>query len=111
MEKVAPGILLASEKVNHEKLNRFKKVKNGNIAIAAAKRMGLSVPGTSGPDIEGGNKKLMLGLVWQIMRLQVVSVLKDLGGGAAPKDADIVTWANGKVSAAGQAMTKSRSRR
>lgn len=103
MEKVYPGtLLLPTERINHEKLNRFKKVENGNIAVAAAKRIGLSVPGTSGPDLTDGNKKLMLGLVWQVMRLQVVSVLKDLGGGSAPKDADIVAWANGKVASSGK---------
>jgi hypothetical protein len=39
------------------------------------------------------------------MRLQLLSKLKDVGGGKVPKDADIIDWANATVAAAGAEQT------
>ncbi len=41
----------------------------------------------------------------QLMRLQLLSKLKDVGGGKVPKDADIIDWANATVAAAGAEQT------
>ena len=55
----------------------------------------------AGIDIANGNAKLIVGFVWQLMRLAVLALLKSLGDGeAAIKDADIVAWANAKVEGA-----------
>lgn len=104
IEKVAPGTLTAAEKVNRDrtKLNRFKKIENCNIAVTLGRRLGFSLPGTGGIDIASGNPKLVLGFVWQLMRLQVVTLLKEVGGGVVPKDADIIEWANATVAASGK---------
>jgi hypothetical protein len=40
--------------------------------------------------------------VMQLMRQQVINMLKELGGGRAPKDADILAWANAKVAESGK---------
>ena len=39
------------------------------------------------------------------MRLQLLSKLRDVGGGKVPKDGDIVDWANATVAAAGAEQT------
>lgn len=104
LEKVVPGTV-DDKKVNGDraKLNRFKKVENCNYAVQLGKSLGFSLPGIGGVDIAGGNPKLVLGFVWQLMRLQVVRMLQAVGGGEVPKDADIIAWANGTVSGAGKA--------
>ena len=53
-------------------------------------------------DIANRNTKLVLGFVWQLMRLQVLRVLRDVGGGTVPKDADILEWANATVMGLGK---------
>jgi hypothetical protein len=36
------------------------------------------------------------------MRYQIVDMLKELGGGKAPKDNDVIAWANMTVAASGK---------
>ena len=102
INKVVPGAV-EEKKVNRDpaKLNRFKKVENCNLAVNVGKTIGVHLPGTGGMDLAGGNKKLVLGFVWQLMRMEVVKMLEAIGGGAAPKDADIIAWANETVKEAG----------
>ena len=102
INKVVPGAV-EEKKVNRDpaKLNRFKKVENCNLAVTVGKTIGVHLPGTGGMDLAGGNKKLVLGFVWQLMRMEVVKMLETIGGGAAPKDADIIAWANETVKEAG----------
>jgi plastin-1 len=91
------------KRVNRDrvKLNRFKKIENCNYAVQLCRELGFSLPGTGGIDIAGGVRKLVLGLVWQLMRLQVVKLLQAVGGGVTPKDSDIIEWANKTVAEAG----------
>lgn len=103
IDKVAPGTV-DMKKVNSDraKLNTFKKVENCNLAVSMGKTLGLSLPGLGGTDIANSNRKLVLGFVWQLMRHQIVDMLKELGGGKAPKDSDILAWANNTVAASGK---------
>jgi len=102
MAKLVPGSV-EEKKVNKERLNRFKKIENCNYAVTVAReKLGLSLPGTGGTDVAGGNKKLVLGIMWQLMRLQTVQMLQAVGGGAVPKDADIIAWANAQVAGVGK---------
>lgn len=103
INKVAPGTV-DEKRVNRDqaKLNRFKKVENCNYGVQLGRGLGFSMPGTGGIDVAGGNKKLVLGFVWQLMRLQTVKMLQEVGGGTVPKDSDIIAWANSTVSAAGR---------
>ena len=52
-------------------------------------------------DIYDGNKKLVVGLLWQIMRYDYLKTFKKLGGGSKIKDDQIVKWANEKTTGAG----------
>jgi hypothetical protein len=48
------------------------------------------------------NKTLTLGLIWQMMRFNVISILTDLGGGKKISDTEILAWANAKNSGNGK---------
>ena len=69
INKVCPGAI-EEKRINRDpaKLNRFKKVENCNLAVEKGKTIGVHLPGTGGIDLAGGNKKLVLGFIWQLMR-------------------------------------------
>jgi len=102
-DKIQPGIVDWS-KVNTKKpLNKFKQVENCNYAIVLGKQLKFSLVGIGGQDINAANKKLTLGLVWQMMRYFVLNYLKNMSkGGKEVTDEDIVRWANQKVRGAGK---------
>lgn len=95
-DKVQPGIV-DWKKVNLTPKLKFHKLENTNLAVELAKQLKFSTVNLSGVDIHDGNKKLILGLIWQLMRQNLLNILKDLGGGKALNDEDIVKWANAKV--------------
>jgi len=54
--------------------------------------------GIQGADIVDGRKTLVLGLVWQLMRLNITQTLASLSSnGRPPSDQDILRWANDAV--------------
>jgi len=56
-----------------------------------------------GADIVDGTKTLVLGLVWQMMRLNIIQTLVSLSkGGREITDADLVQWANDTVKRGGK---------
>jgi len=100
MDIVQPGIV-AWNKVNMvQPLNKFKKVENCNYAIVLGKQMKFSLVGIGGVDINNGNQTLTLGLVWQLMKAHILSILKGLGSQA--DEASMVRWANDQVSKSGK---------
>jgi plastin-1 len=54
--------------VPHAGLSRFKAVENTNYVVDLAKANGMHIVGIQGSDIVDASKKLVLGLVWQLMR-------------------------------------------
>jgi plastin-1 len=104
-DKVQPGIVnwkKVTKPKEGKKLNKFNAVANCNYAVDIGKEMGLSLVGIGGVDIHDRNRKLILALVWQLMRRQVLNLLKEVGGGVAPKDQDIIDWANARVRESGR---------
>lgn len=105
-EKVSPGI------VDHKKVNyppwkamgsEMKKIENCNYAVNLGKQLKFSLVGIGGKDIFDKNKVLTLGLVWQLMRAHVISILQSLSGSNKPiSDSEILTWANNKLQSAGK---------
>jgi plastin-1 len=84
-------------------LSRFKAVENTNYSVDLAKANNMSMVGIQGADIVDANKTLTLGLVWQLMRKNVVQTLASLAkGGKDITDSDIVRWANETVKKAGK---------
>jgi hypothetical protein len=53
----------------------------------------LTVVGIGGKDVADGTPKLVLALVWQLMRLHALQLLGQLG----VDDAGVLEWANAKV--------------
>lgn len=84
-------------------ISRFKQIENTNYLIELGKQLNFSLVGIQGADITDGQKTLILGLVWQLMRAHVVSTLKSLGsGGRDITDTQMVKWANEKVAKSGK---------
>jgi len=73
-------------------------VENANYAVVLGKQLKFSLVGIGGVDIVDGNKKLILGLVWQLMRSYSLKMLSELGqSGKSATDQDILAWANSRV--------------
>jgi plastin-1 len=87
IDKVKPGSV-DWKKVDFNNPNKFKKVINCNEAVDACKKAGLSIVGIGGTDIHDANKKLILGIVWQLMKHHTLQVL-----GGKTED-DLLKWAN-----------------
>ncbi|EAX88125.1 fimbrin, putative [Trichomonas vaginalis G3] len=94
LDRIEPGCV-DWKKVNKTKLNKFKAVENCNYVIEIGKKLQFSLVGISGADINDGNKKLCLALLWQMMRYDYLKTFKKLGHGALIKDEQIIEWANG----------------
>lgn len=72
------------------------------MAVEIGKANNFSLVGIEGSDIVDGNKLLTLGLVWQLMRRNIVNTLSSLGNGKNVSDSDILKWANSQVSKGGK---------
>ncbi|KAF7845163.1 fimbrin-2-like [Senna tora] len=104
LDKVSPGI------VNWKIANKppikmpFKKVENCNQVVKLGKQLKFSLVNVAGNDIVQGNKKLILAYLWQLMRYNTLQLLKNLrlySHGKELTDANILEWANCKVSSSG----------
>ncbi|KAJ4730341.1 putative Fimbrin [Melia azedarach] len=100
LDKVSPGI------VNWKIANKppiklpFRKVENCNQVVKLGKQLKFSLVNIAGNDIVQGNKKLILAYLWQLMRYNILQLLKNLrfhSHGKEITDADILKWANAKV--------------
>lgn len=91
IEKVKPGVV-NWKKVDLNAKNNFTQVVNCNEAIDACKKIPLSIVSTAGPDIHQPNKKLVLGVVWQLMRESTLQILGN------KTETDILAWVNTMIS-------------
>ena len=89
-ERISPGCV-DWKKVDKIASNKFKKIVNCNECVDAAKKCGFSIVGIGGTDIHDGNKKLILAIVWQMMKHHTLKVL-----GNKTED-DLLKWANETV--------------
>lgn len=102
IDAVEPGIVDWHTRVESKPNNRFKQLLNANYAVDLGKQMKFSLVGIGGVDILAGNRKLILALVWQLMRYHTIKFLSALCvGGNTVSEPEIVMWANSRVSAAG----------
>lgn len=97
LDAVEPGIV-HWRKVEKKPTMIFKKNSNNEYAVVLGKQLNLSLVATGGGDITQKNKKMVLGFVWQLMRLHTVKLLTSLSGGDHPiTDDEIVAFANEQV--------------
>ncbi len=108
-DKVVPGSVVwkrVSKPKEGQELSRFKQVENTNYAVDLAKANDMRIVGIQGADIVDGTRTLVLGLVWQLMRLNISKTLSSLGkSGKGVSDVDMVQWANGVVKGAGKSSS------
>ncbi|KAH6891844.1 fimbrin [Coprinopsis sp. MPI-PUGE-AT-0042] len=85
---------------NQGQLSRFKCVENTNYVVDLGKQNGMHLVGIQGADIVDGRKTLVLGLVWQLMRLNITKTLTSLSKTGRPlSDMDMLKWANSTAQA------------
>ena len=100
---IQPGIVDWSKVNTKLPLNKFKEVENCNYAITIGKALKFSLVGIGGTDIQCGNKKLTLAIIWQCMRLYILNFLKRISkSGKEITEDDIVRWSNDKVKSSGK---------
>lgn len=81
-------------------------IENTNYAVELAKANGMHIVGIQGSDITDGTRTLVLGLVWQLMRISITQTLATLSkGGKGVTDQDMVRWANDTVKKGGKSST------
>ena len=106
-EKVMPGVVdskvINKRPASGAELSRFKALENNNYAVELGKSRGFSLVGIEGSDIVDGNKLLTLGLVWQLMRRNIVNTMKTLSAnGRELTDSQILKWAQEQVTKGGK---------
>lgn len=111
MDHIEPGIVNWKKRVEMKPNNKFKKVANCNYAVEVGREgMQFSLVGIGGPDIVDGNKKLVLAIVWQLMRYHSTKLLSELQfNGQQASDDQIIQWANAKVEEGGKEQLRMRS--
>jgi len=97
---IQPGCV-NEKKINDPPKNSYAILENCKLAIEVAKSLKLSIINIGADDIKSGTPKLILAIVWQLMRLQILNILKELGDGKAVTENDMIEWANKKVESTG----------
>uniref|UniRef100_A0A1J3DBW5 Fimbrin-2 n=2 Tax=Noccaea caerulescens TaxID=107243 RepID=A0A1J3DBW5_NOCCA len=100
IDKVSPGIVNWKIASKPPIKLPFKKVENCNQVVKLGKQLKFSLVNIAGNDIVQGNKKLILAYLWQLMRYNILQLLKNLrfqSNGKEITDVDILEWANAKV--------------
>lgn len=87
IDKIKPGTV-DWKKVDMNATNKFKKLANCNCAIEAIKKGGFKVVAIGGMDIQEGNRKQILAIIWQLMRCHTLQVI-----GGKTED-DLLAWGN-----------------
>ncbi|XP_077212048.1 fimbrin-2-like [Tasmannia lanceolata] len=105
LDKVSPGIVNWKIATKPPIKMPFRKVENCNQVVKIGKQLKFSLVNVAGNDIVQGNKKLILAYLWQLMRYNILQLLKNLrfhSHGKEIVDADILNWANAKVKSVGR---------
>jgi plastin-1 len=107
-DKVIPGSVNWRQVSRKQPLSRFKMIENCNYAVMLGQERRFSLVGIQGADITDGQRTLTLGLVWQLMRENIIHTLQSLSKGGRPvTDQDMVRWANDTVKRGGKSSKMS----
>ncbi|ONK72517.1 uncharacterized protein A4U43_C04F20240 [Asparagus officinalis] len=107
IDKISPGIVSWKMASKPPIKMPFRKVENCNQVVKIGKQLKFSLVNVAGNDIVQGNKKLILAFLWQLMRYNILQLLKNLKFHSHEKeitDADILKWANNKVKDSGKSL-------
>ncbi|XVF70769.1 hypothetical protein PTKIN_Ptkin11bG0188900 [Pterospermum kingtungense] len=106
LDRVAPGSVNWKHASKPPIKFPFRKVENCNQVVKIGKHLKFSLVNLGGNDIVQGNKKLIVAFLWQLMRFNMLQLLKSLRSRSRGKDitdAYIINWANRKVKSTGRA--------
>ncbi|OZJ03981.1 hypothetical protein BZG36_04047, partial [Bifiguratus adelaidae] len=102
-DKVIPGSVNWKRVSRKQPLSRFKAVENCNYCVELGQQARFSLVNIQGADITDGSRTLTLGLVWQMMRENIIQTLQSLSKGGKPvTDMGMVRWANETVRRGGK---------
>jgi len=87
LDKISPGCI-PWKSVKDPPKTDFDRNINNNTACTACKDLKLKLIGIGGTDITKGTRKLVLAVIWQIVRLHYLKLIGD------KTEDDIVKWAN-----------------
>ncbi|KAK5096026.1 fimbrin [Exophiala xenobiotica] len=111
-DKVIPGSVnwrhITKAPADGSEMMRFKALQNTNYAIELGKQNGFSLVGVQGADVTDGQRTLTLGLVWQLMRRDIVRTLGALAQRMGKKDlsdSDMIKWANEQIKKGGRSSS------
>ena len=90
IDKLQPGIV-KKKLIQKKPKNVFEQNVNCNEIIDLCKKLHLTVVGTGGGEIREGNKKHILSIVRQMMKMHSLQVIGN------KKEEDLVNWGNEKV--------------
>jgi plastin-1 len=90
LDKVEPGSV-NWKKVEKNPNHRLKKISNCALVVEIGQAIGFSLVGIGGMDFVDGNRKLILGYVWQLVRH---ASLKLVGGRS---DDELLNWGKARV--------------
>lgn len=100
-DKVIPGSVnwrhVNKPPASGNEMLRFKAVENTNYAVELGKQNRFSLVGIQGADITDGQRTLILGMVWQLMRKDISETLSALAARLGKReitDVEMVKWAN-----------------
>ncbi|KAL5548515.1 hypothetical protein UlMin_003746 [Ulmus minor] len=105
LDKVSPGSVNWKHASKPPIKMPFRKLENCNQVVRIGKQLRFSLVNLGGNDFVQGNKKLILAFLWQLMRFNILQLLKNLRSHSLGKemtDADILHWANRKVKSTGR---------
>ncbi|KAJ1888486.1 fimbrin, partial [Kickxella alabastrina] len=101
-DKIFPGSVNWKRVNTRVPLMRFKQIENTNMVVDLGKAHRFSLVGIQGADITDGVPMLVLAIVWQLMRANIIQTLASLSThGREITDADMVKWANQVVASSG----------
>ncbi|KAJ2639012.1 fimbrin [Coemansia sp. RSA 1286] len=101
-DKIFPGSVNWKKANTRTPLMRFKEIENTNMVVDMGKAHRFSLVGIQGADITDGVPTLVLAIVWQLMRANIIQTLGSLSAhGREITDADMVKWANNVVATSG----------
>jgi len=98
-DKVEPGSVdwkKVQKKKKGKALHKLMAVQNCNQVVDVGKDLKCSLVGIGGVDINSNNRKLILALVWQLMRKQVLKLLRGPDG-KEKAETDVLKWSNAAV--------------
>ena len=90
IDRIAPGTV-EWNRVEKNANNTFKIGINCQVAFDACEKLKLKLVGVGASDIQQGNKKLTLAVVWQLVRLHYLKII------GSQTEKDLMNWANESV--------------